>query len=56
MTSGVTPHERILRVLENYFDGIYAGEVERVRSAFHPSAALWGEVKGQPYHKALEDY
>jgi hypothetical protein len=56
VTSDVTAHERILRVLDDYFRGIYTGQVERLRSAFHPSATLWGEVKGLPYYKALDDY
>lgn len=49
-------HQHILAVLDEYFAGIYSGDVERLRSAFHPSAVLWGEIKGAPYHKALEDY
>ena len=49
-------HEQILRVLDDYFQGIYTGEIERLRSAFHPTAVLWGEIKGQPYHKSLEEY
>jgi hypothetical protein len=52
----MAPHHRILRVLDDYFGGIYSGDVQRLRSAFHPSAVLWGEVEGQPYHKLLEDY
>jgi hypothetical protein len=52
----MAPHHQILRVLDDYFGGIYSGDVQRLRSAFHPSAVLWGEVKGQPYHKLLEDY
>jgi len=52
----MSSHEQILRVLDAYFGGIYAGDVERLRSAFHPTAVLWGEIQGQPYHKNLEDY
>jgi hypothetical protein len=44
----MAPHHQILRVLEDYFGGINAGDVQRLRSAFHPSAVLWGEVKGCP--------
>lgn len=52
----MSSREQILCVLDAYFGGIYAGDVERLRSAFHRSAVLWGEIKGQPYHKTLEDY
>jgi hypothetical protein len=48
-------HSQILGVLDDYFNGIYTGDVERLRSAFHPSAVLWGEIKGKPYHKPLDD-
>lgn len=52
----MTPHGEILGVLDDYFAGVYSGNVERLRSAFHPTAALWGEVRGQPYYKQLDDY
>ncbi len=52
----MSSHKQILDVLDDYFGGIYSGDVERLRSAFHPSAVLWGEIKGKPYHKALDDY
>ena len=52
----MSSHSQILGVLDDYFGGIYTGDVERLRSAFHPSAVLWGEIKGKPYHKALDDY
>jgi Putative lumazine-binding len=46
----------ISEVLDAYCDGIYSGDVERLRSAFHASAILWGEVKGLPYHRPLDEY
>ena len=52
----MSDHEQILQVLDDYFGGIYAGDVERLRSAFHPTAVLWGEIKGQPYHRRLDEY
>lgn len=48
--------EQIGGVLCAYCEGIYSGDIERLRSAFHSSAILWGEVKGQPYHRPLEEY
>jgi hypothetical protein len=52
----MSSREQILRVLDAYFGGIHAGDLERLRSAFHPTAVLWGEIKGQPYHKSLQEY
>ena len=49
-------HQQILQVLDAYFGGMYSGDVERLRSAFHPTAVLWGEIKGQAYHRSLDEY
>lgn len=49
-------HPEILGVLKNYFGGIYNGDTEMLRAAFHPHALLFGDVKGVPYHKTLDDY
>jgi hypothetical protein len=48
--------DQVSEVLRAYCDGIYSGNVEQLRSAFHPSAILWGEVKGQPYFRPLDEY
>jgi hypothetical protein len=49
-------HQEILDTVQRYFESIYSGDVARLRSTFHPQAALFGEVKGQPYYKSLDDY
>ena len=43
-------------VLSNYFNGIFKGDVELLRSTFHPQALVTGDVKGQPYFKSLDQY
>lgn len=43
-------------VLQDYAEGIFFGDVVRLRSAFHPDARLFGMVKGQLYDKLLEEY
>jgi hypothetical protein len=48
--------DQIGQVLGAYCDGIYSGNVEQLRSAFHATAILWGEVKGQPYYRPLDEY
>ncbi|MBN9381868.1 MAG: nuclear transport factor 2 family protein [Chitinophagaceae bacterium] len=48
---------KISQVLESdYFSGIYTGNVDRLRKIYHPGALLFGDVKGQPYAKTLDEY
>ena len=47
----------ISQVLENeYFPGIYVGDVVKLRKIYHPGTLLFGDVKGQPYAKTLDQY
>lgn len=47
----------ITQALENdYFKGIYEGDVNVLGKIFYPGALLFGDVKGQPYAKTLEQY
>jgi hypothetical protein len=46
----------VAAVLSNYFNGIFKGDVELLRSTFHPQALVTGDVKGQPYFKSLDQY
>lgn len=46
----------ILQALQTYFEGIFTGDVERLRQVFHPKATLFGEVRGAPYEKTLAQY
>ena len=47
----------ITNVIENnYFKGIYEGNVDLLGSAFHPEALLFGDIKGVPYAKTLGQY
>jgi hypothetical protein len=47
----------IAQTLENvYFKGIYEGDVESLRTIYHPGTLLFGDIKGQPYAKNLEQY
>ena len=48
--------QQIADVIENYFDGIFQGNVSLLREVFHPRALLFGNVKEQPYEKNLEEY
>jgi hypothetical protein len=47
----------ITRVLEEYyFKGIYEGDVNMLRQVYYPGTLLFGDVKGQPYAKTLDQY
>jgi hypothetical protein len=47
----------IAQVLENgYFNAIYEGDVNTLKSTFVAGALLFGDVKGQPYAKTLDQY
>ena len=47
----------ISQALENYyFKGIYEGDIEVLGKIFNPGALLFGDVKGQPYAKTLDEY
>ena len=47
----------IAQALENYyFKGIYEGDVHMLGQIFNKGALLFGDVKGQPYAKTLDEY
>jgi hypothetical protein len=46
----------IAQILDNYFKGIHEGDVALLGSTFHSGTLLFGDVKGQPYAKTLDQY
>ena len=47
----------ITEALENYyFKGIYEGNVELLDQIYYKGTLLFGDVKGQPYFKTLDQY
>jgi Putative lumazine-binding len=47
----------ITQVLENqYFKGIYEGDINILKKIYNPGTLLFGDVKGQPYAKTLDEY
>jgi hypothetical protein len=47
----------ISQALENYyFKGIYEGDINTLGHIFNPGTLLFGDVKGQPYAKTLDQY
>ena len=43
-------------MVRSYFDGIYNGNVDLLRSSFKENAYIYGDVGGKPYAKSLEEY
>jgi len=39
-----------------YFKGIYEGDLNALRQIFYSGTLLFGDVKGQPYAKTLDQY
>jgi polyisoprenoid-binding protein YceI len=39
-----------------YFRGIYEGDLDLLNQVYHKGALLFGDVKGQPYAKTLDQY
>jgi hypothetical protein len=57
MKNQISDTEAITRVLENnYFKGIYEGDTAILGSAFHHETLLFGDIKGVPYAKTLDQY
>jgi hypothetical protein len=43
-------------VIETYFTGIFYGDTDKLRSAFHPQAVLFGDINEKFYFKSLNEY
>ena len=56
MTQYQKDSSAITETLNNYFKGIYEGDVTLLGSTFYPGTLLFGDVKGQPYYKTLPQY
>jgi hypothetical protein len=47
----------IAEALEKYyFKGIYEGDINTLNQIYNPGTLLFGDVKGQPYAKTLDQY
>ena len=47
----------IRNALENYyFHGIYEGDVALLKNVMHHSTWLFGDIKGKPYARSLDEY
>ncbi len=47
----------ISEALENfYFKGIYEGDLNALKQVYYPGTLVFGDVKGDPYFKTLDQY
>jgi hypothetical protein len=57
MTIHQTDENAIAQALEEYyFKGSYEGDLNKLKLIFHPGTLLFGDVKGQPYAKTLNEW
>lgn len=57
MKTQQTDSASIARALEeNYFKGIYEGNLNLLEQIYYSGTLLFGDVKGQPYFKTLPQY
>jgi len=49
-------HIAIINLINQYFHGVYEGDIAKLMAVFHPKAVLSGDVKGIPYYKNLSEY
>jgi hypothetical protein len=56
-TQHMDANTAIKQVLDSsYFKGIYEGDVPLLKQVYYPGTLLFGDVKGQPYAKTLDQY
>jgi len=56
MTENVSDLELITQTVQQYFDGMYHSDIEKLSKAFHPSAFLMGYYEGNLAHIPLESW
>ena len=46
----------IKKVVHDYFDGIYNGNIDKLQGSFSTEARIYGDIKGEEYTKTLNEY
>ncbi|QIK59178.1 nuclear transport factor 2 family protein [Dysgonomonas sp. HDW5A] len=49
-------NQKIIAVIDNYFKGIFEGDVSKLKSIFHPNALLFGDIANEAYFKHVDEY
>ena len=56
MTNMIDDHDAVERVVSLYIDGASAGDVAKLREAFHPDARMFGAAGGIRVDMAMEPF
>lgn len=48
--------KEIEKLITNYFEGIFNGDVTRLKSCFHGNVHIYGDIKGVDYLQSVKDY
>jgi len=48
--------KEIENVIINYFEGIFKGDVTKLKTCFHKNVSIYGDIKGIEYLKSLKEY
>lgn len=54
--SQVEDFDEISQVMKTLLEGEAAGDVAKLKSAFHPDARMFGQAEGQRYDLPISDY
>lgn len=46
----------IQSLIDDYFQGIFHGDTEKLKAVFHPQCLLFGDINGQSYFKNVDEY
>ncbi|MDI9310510.1 MAG: nuclear transport factor 2 family protein [Limnohabitans sp.] len=46
----------IQQTIQNYFVGVYNGDLSLLTQAFHSDCKLIGDINGSPYYKNFQEY
>lgn len=48
--------KEIEELINNYFEGIFNGDVTKLTNCFHKDANIYGDIKGVNYSKRIHKY
>ncbi|KAA1247649.1 nuclear transport factor 2 family protein [Aquimarina sp. RZ0] len=48
--------KEIEKIITNYFEGIFHGDVAKLKICFHKNVVIYGDIKGVEYLKSVKEY
>lgn len=46
----------VAAIVNDYFDGIFYGDIDKLRNSFTSNAHIYGDIRGEEYSKSLDEY